>query len=304
LTRNEDLLCYHHAASCLPPRLQAQALRLPEEWMANAEELRLRCGWPMTVLLPSGEVFPWREKVTATDLEMLVNTVTEHSRYAAGETLKNGYLIARGGCRVGLCGTGVMKAGANTGLRELSSAAIRIARERQGIAAPLIPQLFQEGNFQSTLLIAPPGAGKTTLLRDLIYCLSEGKGCSIHRVSLVDERGEVAAMFRGQAQMHIGRHTDVLDACPKALGIPMLLRSMNPQVIAVDEITVQDDIIAMTAASNCGVKLLATIHGDSVEEVRRKPFYAQLLNARVFEKSVVIQRKEQTRVYTVEALPC
>lgn len=259
----------------------------------------------MTVLLPEGEAFPWREAVSGADLEALVNTVTEYSRYAAAESLRNGYLSARGGCRVGLCGTAVMKDGVCTGLRELSSAVIRVARERRGVGRAVVPELFRSGRFQSTLLLAPPGGGKTTLLRDLVRCLSEGEGCEPQRVTLLDERGEIAVVFRGRPQMDVGRRTDVLDACPKAVGIPMVLRTMNPQIIAVDEITAEEDLRAMASAANCGVGLLATIHGATVEEVRQKPLYAHLLAAKVFRRAVRILRQEDgSRRYETEDLPC
>ena len=155
-----------------------------------------------------------------------------------------------------------------------------------------------------TCLMAPSGAGKTTLLRDLVRRLSEGTApYGPRRVSLIDERGEVAVMVRGRPQMDVGPRTDVLDACPKALGIPMVLRAMNPQIIAVDEITVREDLRAVHLANGCGVRLLATIHAGSVEELRRKPLYAQLLEDRVFRLAVCIRRTGALRCYEVEELP-
>ena len=124
-------------------------------------------------------------------------------------------------------------------------------------------------------------------------------------MALADERGEVAVIRQGRAQMDLGRRTDVLDGCPKAQAIPMLLRCMNPQVIAVDEITAEEDIRAMTMAANCGVGLLATIHAASVEELTRKPLYTELLAAGVFSLAVVIRREDGgARRYQVEELPC
>jgi len=155
------------------------------------------------------------------------------------------------------------------------------------------------------LPLAPPGGGKTTLLRDLVRCLSQGaEGQTPQRVSLVDERGEVAVLYRGEPQMDVGPRTDVLDRCPKAEGIPMMLRAMNPQIIAVDEITAWADLLAMTMAANCGVGLLATIHCAGVEELERKPLYRELLDARVFSLAVQIENLEGERRYHVEELPC
>ncbi len=301
---DKDIQRYEAAAAFLPSRLRRLALALPDGERRAAEEFRLRAGRPFTVLLPSGEK-ELDAAVEPEELETLCDLATEFSRYAASETLREGYLPVRGGFRVGLCGTAVMKDGANTNLRDLSSAAIRIARERKGIADELAPRLFRDGALASTLILSPPGGGKTTFLRDLVRRLSEGvEGYGSQRVSLIDERGEVAVLYRGVPQMDVGPCTDVLDACPKALGIPIVLRAMNPQVIAVDEITVREDLRAAAMAAGCGVRLLATIHAGSVEELLQKPLYAELLRDRVFHLAVCIRKTEAGRTYTVEDLPC
>ena len=297
MQKDLNVLRYEDAAAVLPLRLRKAALSLPEGQRALAEEFRLRAGRPMTVLLPEGEL-PLEVTVEPVELETLCDLATEFSRYAAAETLREGYLSVRGGFRVGLCGTAVMKDGMNTNLKQFSSAVVRIAREQKGIAEELVPQLFREGQFQNTLILSPPGGGKTTLLRDLIRCLSE-RG---ERLGLVDERGEVAVMYRGEPQMDIGPRTDVLDACPKALGIPILLRAMNPRIIAVDEITAREDLKAMVQAAGCGVGLLATIHAADVSELAERPLYRALLEERVFRLAVCIVRERGERCYRVEEL--
>ena len=293
---------YREAASILPSRLRAAALTLPEARQGVAEEIRLRVGRVMTVLLPDGET-PVGEYVEAEDLETLCDIATEFSRYAAAETLREGFLSVRGGFRVGLCGTAVMKNGVNTNLKQFSSAVVRIGRERRGIAKDLAPQLFRDGRFTSTLLLSPPGGGKTTLLRDLIRQLSTGAGeYGPRRVALIDERGEIAVTVRGQAQMDVGPSTDVLDACPKAVGIPIVLRAMNPEVIAVDEITVPEDIRAVSMAAGCGVGLLATVHASGSAELSEKPLYRDLLERGIFRLAVRITRDGPSRRYEVEEL--
>ena len=304
MEKNWDVIRYEAAATILPNRLRKLALALPEEQKAAAEEFRLRAGRPMTVLLPEGEL-PLEAEVDPAELETLCDLATEFSRYAAAETLREGFVPVRGGFRLGLCGTAVMKGGMNTNLKNLSSAAIRIARERKGVGTDLAPRLFRDGVFRSTLILSPPGGGKTTLLRDLVRCVSEGVGGTpALRVSLVDERGEVAVMYRGQPQMDVGSRTDVLDACPKALGIPIVLRAMNPQVIAVDEITARADLRAVVMAAGCGVGLLATIHAADTAELLQRPLYRDLLAEGVFQQAVCIATSEGKRTYRMEELPC
>ena len=298
---------YEQAAELLPARGQQAARRVPDFRKAQAEEFRLRAGRPMTLVTTEGELFVSdelpRQSVTQSDLEQLCDTVTGYSRYAASESMGKGYLVGRGGFRVGLCGTVVLRDGVGVNLRDISSATVRISRQAAGLCGS-ISELLPEGeSFQSTLIAAPPGAGKTTLLREMVAALSNGSDERAPlRVGVVDERGELAGMYRGVPQLDVGFHTDVLDGCPKALGIPMLLRSANPQVIAVDEITAEEDLAAMAAAANCGVALLATIHALDEEELRRKPLYPVLAASQVFRRLITISVEAGRRRYQVRPL--
>ena len=301
---------YEQACEFLPGRLKRLALALPDKQKERTEEFRLRVMHPMTVLTGEGELNAAPNAldslVTAEDLEQMLGAVTEYSRYACIETLRQGFLPLRGGFRLGVCGSAVVREGEVSSLKEISSLALRIVCEEVGLGSGIAPQLFDEsGQFLSTLILSPPGGGKTTLLRDLIRSLSLGD--SEHRakrVAVIDERGEIAVCCKARPQMELGSHTDVLSLCPKAAGIMMVLRGMNPQLIAVDEITAAEDIRAMCLAANCGVGLLASIHAASAEELTQKPLFEELLRARVFRRCVTIRKDGTKRTYEVGELPC
>ncbi len=289
---------YEAACALLPRRLREAALAVPEK--EKVEELRLRQGGRLTLTLPEGEVPVPGTRVTGEDLEAVLDIATGSSRYTASQSLRQGYLTAEGGFRIGVCGTAVLEGGEVALYRDLSSLNIRIPREQIGLADRVLPGLLAERRLESTLVISPPGGGKTTLLRDLVRAFSDEKNL---RVSLVDERGELAAVHRGVPQLQVGRHTDVLDACPKAQAIPTLLRAMNPQVIAVDEVAVAGDVAALEQAAGAGVVLLATVHGAGVEDLKRKPILAGMLGLGIFRKAVRIGRLGAGRWYAVEDLP-
>lgn len=294
---------FEKACELLPGRLLTMVLDIPKEYMARVEELRLRVGRPLHLVLPEGETPIQQTRVTRDDLEYVLDRSTEFSRYTAAETLRAGYVTAEGGFRIGLCGTVVSLNGTSDGIKDISSVSIRIPRVPEDIARPIFPKLLRDGVPVSTMIVSPPGGGKTTLLRDLVRLVSDGSElCQPMRVSLVDERGEIAAMYRGYPQLPIGRQTDVMDGCEKTAAIPMLLRAMSPQVLAVDEVALGADVDALSAAANCGVVLFATAHGSSVVDLKSRPVFRDLLSRGVIERVVVVERREQHRHYRVEEI--
>lgn len=294
---------YRQAVSVLPEPLRAGALGVGESYMAQTEEIRMRIGRVPALVLPEGEQdVPDAPTVTREDLVRLVEIASRWSMHTVLEQLRRGYLTVEGGHRLGLCGTVVMDGEWVQNLRDISSADLRVARQLRGTAQPVAGQLWQAGQLQNTLILASPGAGKTTLLRDLIRCVSEGEVGPPRRVAVADERGELAAVWQGVPQMELGRCTDVLDGCPKAQAIPMLLRGMSPQVIAVDEITQREDIRAMEQAVGCGAALLATAHGSGAEDLRRRPLYRELMEKEIFHKLVTIRVERGRRELTVTSM--
>lgn len=286
---------YVEAAGLFSGALREEFLRFTGREKALAEEFRLRAGKMASVLLPGGEkTVPVR--VSPEDLVRIAEAATEASMHSSRESLKNGYITAPGGHRIGICGTAVVKSGEVTGFRTISSLAVRISKEITGIGRELVGDLFEAGQFLSTLIISPPGGGKTTLLRDIVRLVSDGG----MRVSVADERGEIAALKGGIAQFDIGRHTDVLEFCPRAQAVLFLLRAMNPQIIAMDEIAGPEDFEALRSAVGCGVRLLATAHSSSSGEMKKRQLYREMLSSRIFERIVVIENAAGRRRYRIE----
>lgn len=254
---------------------------------SNLQEIRLRVGKPLTVLYKGKEKLLM--KVEQEDVRETMEYISNYSLYAYENEMRQGFITIEGGHRVGMAGKVVMEEGKVKSLKYISSINIRVAHEVRGCADKLFPYITKERQICHTLIISPPRCGKTTLLRDMIRQISDGnrwvKGVS---VGVVDERSELGGCYMGTAQNDLGIRTDILDCCPKADGMLMLIRSMAPQVIAVDEIGAREEIRAIEYALHCGCKMLATAHGVSMEEMKKKPFFEQLIREKRFERYVVL----------------
>lgn len=265
----------------LPQRLQAALAQIDA---AAVDELRLRVGRP-PVYTHAHTEYPLflpdeKNNVSGAELEEIVMSACGCSVYSVQSQLAAGYLILPGGHRIGICGTLVQESGRILTVREISSLCIRFAREIRTDVSPLRKALEED-----LLIIGAPGSGKTTLLRNCIRQISE----SGRRISVADERGEIAAAFSGKPQFDLGPCTDVMTGGKKSESMMLLLRSMTPAVLAVDEITAPEDVEAIRQAGYCGVRLLATAHAQSLDEFNGREVYRSLLKLGIFRRAVLLR---------------
>lgn len=254
----------------------------------QVQEIRLRNGKPVHLLI-NGLEKPLSDTgiLTARDMQETMEFVSRFSMYAYEEEIRQGFLTIKGGHRVGIAGKAVLSQGALKTIRNISFIHIRIACEYRDCARGLLPYLYENGILKSTLIFSAPGQGKTTLMRDLIRLISNGNSWGRSRtVAVVDERGELAACDQGVPQNDLGEQTDVMDGCPKTLGMRLMLRSMAPAVLAVDEIGGGEDVEAIFEAAGCGCVLLATAHGENLSRLLQKESFQKLKQAEVFERYI------------------
>ena len=278
------------------------------------EEIRVRVNQPLELVTADGAYFlnngalvrqTDRQclSVSEEDLRQMSTLMSRYSLYAYEEEIRQGFLTVEGGHRIGVCGQVMQLNGRINRIYPILYLNIRIARERKACGALLYKQLWREQEPENTLLLSAPGNGKTTLLRDLIRLFSNGDEAHPgKRIGLVDERSEIGGSYQGIPQNDVGIRTDVLDCCSKAEGMVMLLRSMAPQVIAVDEIGNYEDIRAIEMTLNSGCKLLATVHGSSIDEIRKKPLLERLIKEHVFERYIILQKETAGKIGKVREI--
>lgn len=267
-------------------------------------EIRLRVNAPLIVIYQGKEYFLTLEgeltreeakayHVQTEDLKEMLEYISGYSLYAFEEEIRQGFLTIVGGHRVGIAGKTILDGNKIKSLKYISYINLRLSHQIKGCASPILPYIIKNRQICHTLIISPPRCGKTTLLRDLIRQVSNGNrympGVS---VGVVDERSEIAGSYQGIPQNDLGIRTDVLDCCPKAEGMMMLIRSMSPEVVAVDELGDYEDIHAIESVIHCGCKLFATVHGSSIEDIKRKPLLQRLMQEKVFERYIVLYKKD------------
>ena len=270
--------------ACFPDELRDELeLLIPGE----LREIRIRADRP-TVFCTASRTMALNWRPGKREVETLAEAITDHSLYARTDETSQGYVTLEGGHRMGICGQVTFRDG-KTELRDFGSLCIRIACQWPGSADTLIPFARHGGCVQSMLIIGAPGTGKTTLLRDLARQLASGSNAI--QTAVIDERGELAASVGGVPQLNVGEWTDVLDGSSKQEGVSWLIRSMSPQLIVTDELSGAEDAGAVMEALSCGVSIIASVHGHSLNDVASRPSIAALMSRRCFSYYVVLSHE-------------
>lgn len=274
----------------------------------NIEEIRLRSQKPLILNANNRDYFYNQNLnkldtkmdnpyiVTKEDIEQTFQIICKYSIHSFMDDIKKGFITLRGGHRVGLVGKAIVEDGQVKNMKHISSLNIRVSREIIGCSNNILSHIVRGDNqVNNTLIISPPQCGKTTLIRDIVRNLSNGNrdyGFKGIKVALIDERNEISGSYLGVPQMDVGIRTDIIETCPKDLGIMMLLRSMSPNLIVTDEIGNIDEIKALYTALNGGVNLITTVHGDSIEDIKSRKELSNLLDKDLFKKVIILSAKK------------
>lgn len=254
------------------------------------EEIRIRVNRPI-ILKFNNEIKKLDYLISTEEILRILECITESSIYSYQKQLCEGYITLKGGHRVGISGNVVVENNKVININYIYSLNFRISKEIIGVADNIAKKIYNNGNIENTLIISAPGAGKTTILRDLIRILSKYK-----TIGVVDERGEIAAMYKNIPQNDLGLQVDILNNIPKSIGMKMLIRSMAPEIICADEIGIKEDIEVIKYAVTSGVKGIFTAHGDNIEDIKQNPILKELLESNLIENIIILHKNDRKNI--------
>lgn len=265
----------------------------------DIEEIRIRANKPLIIKFNNAEhIFDYIVKTE--DILETLEKVCENSVYTYQNQICNGFITLKGGHRVGITGNAVVESDKIININHISGLNFRIAKQILDCSNKIIEYIlnYSTNSVYNTLIVSPPGQGKTTILRDITRKISTGfdnfQGLNI---GLVDERGEIASMYKGIPQNDVGIRTDVLDNVPKAIGMKLLIRSMSPKVIIADEIGGTDDVEIINYAVCSGIKGIFTAHGSNMDDLRLNPTIKKLFEINIFERVIFLENKLPSKIY-------
>ena len=268
------------------------------------EEIRIRSNGKLSFKIGQ-DLITIFSNVTRGEMREIFENICEKSIYSYTKQIAEGFITIKGGNRVGITGSAVIENGRVINLNYISSLNFRIARQIKDVSNSILKYVIniQKNSIFNTIIASPPGGGKTTILRDLVRKISNGMpeiNFSSKICGIVDERGEIAAMYKGVPQNDIGENSDVINNISKSIGINMLIRSMGPQIIVCDEIGTKDDIEAIEKATLSGVKGIFTVHASTIKEIKENPNLSKLIQNKLIQKIIVLDSINKGQVLEVE----
>ncbi|ASN05277.1 stage III sporulation protein AA [Virgibacillus necropolis] len=276
-----------------PEHIKDAIQRKVQDRWTELQEIRFRLNQPIELIYDSKIDWIHSVKPESQDGIFVLNQLSNFSLYRMEDELREGYITIEGGHRVGLAGKVNTLGGTVKAIQHITFFNIRIAKQKINVASPIIPYMYKE-KYMNTLFIGAPQTGKTTLIRDIVRLIATGwKDIPAKKVAVIDERSEIGGSIKGVPQHNVGIRTDVMDACPKAEGMMMMIRSMSPDVLVVDEIGSKKDVQALMEAILAGVVVVCSVHGQTLEEIKKRPSMQTLFQQNVFKRFVLLEKNQQ-----------